>query len=51
MKRGVVGIYIIKNNDSIKEATKSVGLKSPNSIKNALSGITKQSAGYVWRYE
>lgn len=41
----------VKRHQSIKEATKSVGLKSPNSIKNALSGITKQSAGYVWRYE
>lgn len=41
----------IARHDSIKEATLAVGLKSPNSIRNALSGRTAQSAGYRWNYE
>ena len=39
------GNYIARH-DSIKEAALAVGLKSPNSIRNALTGITTQSAGY-----
>lgn len=35
---------------SIKDAADAVGLKSRNSIKNALNGITNQSAGYMWAY-
>ena len=54
-KRAVIqtdldGNFIAKH-DSIKEATLAVGLKSPNSIRNALSGRTAQSAGYRWNYE
>jgi hypothetical protein len=44
------GNYIARH-DSIKEAALAVGLKSPNSIRNALTGITAQSAGYGWKYE
>lgn len=44
------GNFIARHN-SIKEATIAVGLKSPNSIRNALTGITEQSAGYGWKYE
>lgn len=41
----------IARHESIKEASKAVGLKSPNSIRNALNGLTVQSAGYGWKYE
>lgn len=41
----------VARHESIKEASLSVGLKSPNSIRNVLTGKTKQSAGYVWKYE
>lgn len=41
----------IARHESIKEATNAVGLKSPNSIRNALTGKTVQSAGYGWKYE
>lgn len=41
----------VARHESIKAAAMSVGLKSPNSIRNALSGITVQSAGYRWKYE
>ena len=37
--------------ESIKDATNAVGLKSANSIRNALTGKTVQSAGYGWKYE
>lgn len=41
----------IARHESIKVATKAVGLKSTNSIRNALTGKTVQSAGYGWKYE
>lgn len=54
-KRAVIqtdmGGNFIARHESIKDATAAVGLKSTNSIRNALNGITKQSAGYGWRYE
>lgn len=42
---------IIARHNSIKDAAEAVGLKSRNSIRNALLGITAQSAGYKWKYE
>ena len=40
----------VERHRSIKAAAAAVGLKSSNSIKNALNGTTKQSAGYRWAY-
>lgn len=41
---------VIAKHASLKDAAQAVGLKSSNSIRNALSGITKQSAGFRWTY-
>ena len=41
----------VARHESIKEATVAVGLSSTNSIRNALTGKTVQSAGYGWKYE
>lgn len=41
---------VIAVHKSIKDAKIAVGLKSHNSIKNALTGKTKQSAGFRWSY-
>lgn len=41
---------VIARHKSIKDAAIAAGLKSQNSINNALKGITKQSAGFRWSY-
>jgi len=41
----------VKKYNSVKEAAKSVGLKSVNSINNVMRGLSKQSAGLWWEYE
>lgn len=41
---------VIAVHKSIKDAIIAVGLKSTNSINNALTGKTKQSAGFRWSY-
>lgn len=41
---------VVAVHKSIKDALIAVGLKSHNSINNALTGKTKQSAGFRWSY-
>lgn len=41
----------IKEWESIKSATDTIGLKSTSSIQQCLSGKSKQSGGYVWKYK
>lgn len=41
----------IKEWESIKSATDGMGLKSTASIRRCLSGKSKQSSGYVWKYK
>lgn len=41
---------IIAHYKSVKDAADAVGLKSRNSITNALNGITRQSSGFRWSY-
>lgn len=40
----------IRRFESIKQAAQEIGV-SPNAIKNALTGKSRQSAGYRWQYE
>ena len=39
---------VIAVHESIKNAAVAAGLKSPNSIKNVLNGLSKQSGGFRW---
>ena len=44
------GEFIMRH-ESVKAAAEYVGLKSRNSIRNAINGICEQSAGFKWEYE
>ena len=48
--------YDLQNNfitewDTIKEAANSLGLKSASPIRQCLTGKSKQSHGYIWKYK
>lgn len=43
----VDGEYI-NTYDSINEACRDIGLKSPKSIRDCLNGVNKTAGGYVW---
>ena len=48
--------YDLQNNfivewDTIKDAANSIGLKSTSPIRQCLTGKSKQSHGYIWKYK